>query len=152
MPKRSLAIGVAMRSCTQIRMSARLERGSAACIAMRVLLALRSSVVSGAIQTCQGGLTQVPTWFSNRGSRLPAEPGFVGAGENNEPNFLWPKMARLGHRVLDPKSLRKVYVSPFFAFLSQEMRHINFFLGPKIGDVRWGKKFMLKKFMCFFCP
>ena len=34
-----------------------------------------------------------------------------------------------------------------------EMRHINFFLGTQNG-VFWvgAKKFMLKKFMCFFRP
>ena len=33
------------------------------------------------------------------------------------------------------------------------MRHINFFWGPKIGGFgRGAKKFMLKKFMCFFRP
>ena len=33
------------------------------------------------------------------------------------------------------------------------MRHINFFWGPKMGCFGWGpKKFMLKKFMYFFCP
>ena len=33
------------------------------------------------------------------------------------------------------------------------MRHINFFLGAQNG-ASWvgGKKFMFKKFMCFFCP
>ena len=39
----------------------------------------------------------------------------------------------------------------FFCVLSQEMRHINFFLGAQNGVFRVGaKKFMLKKFMCLF--
>ena len=33
-----------------------------------------------------------------------------------------------------------------------EMRHINFFLGPKMGCFGWAKKFMLKKLMCLFGP
>ena len=39
-----------------------------------------------------------------------------------------------------------------FCVLSQEMRHINSFLGAQNGGVRAGaKKSMWKKFMCFFC-
>ena len=40
-----------------------------------------------------------------------------------------------------------------FCVLSQEMRHIHFCLGAQNG-VFWvgAKKFMLKKFMCFFGP
>ena len=40
-----------------------------------------------------------------------------------------------------------------FAFSSQEMRHINFYSGgPKWGSRAGAKKFVLEKFMCFFCP
>ena len=46
----------------------------------------------------------------------------------------------------------KVYVGPFFASF-QETRHINFFLTGQDGVFWVGvKKFMLKKFMCFFGP
>ena len=47
---------------------------------------------------------------------------------------------------------KKVYAGPFFGVLSQEMRHINFFLGAQNGVFRVGcKKVMLKKLMCSFC-
>ena len=44
-------------------------------------------------------------------------------------------------------------IPPKKVYVSQEIRHINFFLGAQ----NWGfwvgaKKFMLKKFMCFFRP
>ena len=85
------------------------------------------------------------------GSENPSE---FRAGKNNKLNFLWPKMARLGPPFDAKNPPEKVYVGPiFFCVLSQEMRHINFFLGAQIG-VFWvgAKKFMLKKFMCFFGP
>ena len=68
--------------------------------------------------------------------------------KNNKLN-LWPKTAHLGRcfRPLPRKSLRG---SPLH-ILSQEMRHIDFFLGAENGGFWVGaKKIMLKKFMCFF--
>ena len=54
-----------------------------------------------------------------------------------------------------PKIPRKSLCGSLFCVLSKEMRHINFFLGAQDGAF-WvgggGKMFMLKKFMCFFCP
>ena len=76
-----------------------------------------------------------------------------GQEENNKLNFLWPKMARWDP-VLDPQNPPKKFMFIcLFCVLSQEMRHINFFLGVQnrefwVGD----KKFMLKKFMCFSRP
>ena len=62
-------------------------------------------------------------------------------------------MPRFGP-VFDAKTPReKVYVGPFFAFFSQEMRHMNSFWGFKMGHFGWGaKKFMLEKFIVLFCP
>ena len=62
-------------------------------------------------------------------------------------------MARLGPRFGPPKSPRKSLCGSLFCVLSQEMRHINFFLGAQNG-VFWAgaKKFMLKHFMRFFGP
>ena len=62
-------------------------------------------------------------------------------------------MARLGPRFRPQKSPWKSSCGSLFCVLSQKMRHINFLLGPP----KWGfwvgcKKFMLKKFMCFFRP
>ena len=74
-------------------------------------------------------------------------------GKNNKLNFLWPKMFRLGPPFCPPKSPRKSLCGSPFCVLSQEMRHINFFLGAQHKGFRAGaKKFMLKKFICLFCP
>ena len=66
--------------------------------------------------------------------------GFVPGGKLN---FLWPKMARLGPPFWLKNPAEKVYVGPSFCVLSQEMRHINFFLGDQNGGF-W--------VMCFFGP
>ena len=52
-----------------------------------------------------------------------------------------------------PKSPRKSLCGSLFCDLSQEIRHINFFLGAQKGGFWVGaKRFMLEKFMCFFRP
>ena len=58
-----------------------------------------------------------------------------------------------GTPFLIPKIRPKKFMWVPFRVLSQEMRHINFILGGRkcflgVGD----KKFMLKKFMCYFGP
>ena len=60
-------------------------------------------------------------------------------------------MARLGPPFWPQKSPRKSLCGSLFCILSQEMRHINFFLWAQNG-VFWvgAKKLMLK--MCFFSP
>ena len=76
------------------------------------------------------------------------------AGKNNKQNFNFRalKMARLGP-LLTPKLPRKSLCGSLFCVFSQEMRHINFFLGAQYGAFWVGaKKFMLKKFMCFVRP
>ena len=63
-------------------------------------------------------------------------------------------MANLGPRFWAQKSPEKVYVGPFLCpFPGNVMTHINFFLGAQNGAFGvGGKQFMLRKFMCFFCP
>ena len=80
-----------------------------------------------------------------------AHPDFVMG--KKKLNFLWPKMARLRPAFWPQKSSRKSLCGSLFYVLSQEMRHISFFLGAQNGVFWVGtKKFMLKKFMCFFGP
>ena len=64
-------------------------------------------------------------------------------------------MARLGPRFWPQRSPRKSLCGSLFCILSQEMRHINFLGGGGVQNGGFwvgGKKFMLKKFMCFFRP
>ena len=59
---------------------------------------------------------------------------FLRAGKkNNKLNSLLPEMARLGPPFLTQKIPQNVYMSPFLCVLSQEMRHINLFLGAQMG-------------------
>ena len=77
---------------------------------------------------------------------------WLRAGKNNKLDFLWLKMARFRTPFLTPKTPPKVYVGPFLCVLSQEMRHIIYFLGVQNGVFWVGpKEFTLKKFMCETC-
>ena len=84
---------------------------------------------------------------------LPFELLGLRQGKNNKlkkKNILWPKMAHLGTPVLIPKSPRKSLCGSLFCVLSQEMRHINFFLGAKVGGFGWGPKSLCRKSLCAF--
>ena len=61
-------------------------------------------------------------------------------------------MARLAPRFLTPKNPpQKVYVGPFFLrVLSQEMRHIHFFLGAQNGGLGWGQKVYVEMISALF--
>ena len=62
-------------------------------------------------------------------------------------------MARLGPRFGPPKSPEKVYVYvPLLRSFPGNEAHKLLSGGPKSGVLGGGKKFMLKKFMCFFRP
>ena len=72
--------------------------------------------------------------------------------KNNELNFSWSKMARLGPP-FDPKIPPKKFMWVAFLRPSQEMRHINFSLGAKNRVFRVGtKKLMLKSLLFFSFP
>ena len=60
---------------------------------------------------------------------------------------MWPKMARLGPRFRPQKSPRKSLCGSLFGVLSQEMRHINIFLGrgPKWGVLGGGQQVYVEK-------
>ena len=77
---------------------------------------------------------------------------FKGRKENNK--LFVPASSPFGTPIFDPKNPpEKVYAGVFFCILSQDMRHIKCFSwGPKWGVWVGAKKFMLKKFMCFFGP
>ena len=77
--------------------------------------------------------------------------GSLGAGKNKL-NFLWSKTA-VWDPLFDPPNPQNSLCGSLFCVLSQEMRHINFFLGVQNG-VFWvgAKKFMLENFMCFSVP
>ena len=65
-------------------------------------------------------------------------------------------MALLGPRFWPQNSPQKVYVGPFFfAFFPRKWGTSTFFWGGESKNGGFGmeaKKFMLKKFMCFFRP
>ena len=74
----------------------------------------------------------------------------IRAGKNNKLNFCSPKWP-VWDPLFDPKfPPEKVYVDPFFCVLSQEMRHINFFLGPKWGVLGGGQKVYVEKVYVLF--
>ena len=106
----------------------------------------------------QGGLREASrnkatpfSWPQTKGADCGPSIG-KGRKNNNTLNFSWLKMPRLGPLV-DPKILLKELCRSLFGVLSQEMRHIIFFLRVQNGAFWVGaKKFMLKKFVCFFCP
>ena len=81
------------------------------------------------------------------------------AGNNNKLNFLWPNMARLGPRLEPKNSPPKSLCGSLFlrSFPGNEKNQLSFLLwgggGKKeMGRFGWGKKFMSKKFKCFFHP
>ena len=59
--------------------------------------------------------------------------------ENSHLNFLcgpkWPDWEPL----LSQNLPKKVHVGHCFAFFPQKMRHINFFMGPRMGSFGWGQ-------------
>ena len=64
---------------------------------------------------------------------------------------MWPKMARLRPHFGHQKSPRKSLCGSLFAFFPRKWGTSTFFLGAQKGGFWVGaKKFMLKKFMCFF--
>ena len=69
--------------------------------------------------------------------------------QKNGPPDLWPAQ----DLVFDPKIPRKSLCGFLLAFLSQEMSHINSYLGDQDGAcLVGGKELMLRVLMCFFCP
>ena len=72
--------------------------------------------------------------------------------KSSKPNFLWPKMARLGPRFHPQNPPEKVYVRPFFASFPENEAHKLFSGGPEWVFWVGAKKLMLKNCMCFFRP
>ena len=66
--------------------------------------------------------------------------------KNYKLNFLWPKMARLGPLFWPKNPPEKVPVGRFLAFFPRNWSTYQ------TGALCGANMFMLRKFMCFFCP